>query len=82
MYEKRQQAFDLAEDCICWQGRCIESRTYEMMTLNIAVDSLDLLTCYSVACLILEIYHKYSMNVRIESTERQILQMQAMKAYY
>lgn len=53
-----------------------------MMTLNIAVDRLVLLTCYSVACLILEIYHKYSMNVRIESTERQILQMQAMKAYY
>lgn len=50
-----------------------------MMTLIETVDCLVLLTCLSVACLILEINHKYSINLRIESTERQILQMQVMK---
>lgn len=50
-----------------------------MMTLIETVDCLVLLTCLSGACLILEINHKYSINLRIESTERQILQMQVMK---
>lgn len=49
------------------------------MTLIETVDCLVLLTCLSVACLILEINHKYSINLRIDSTERQILQMQVMK---
>lgn len=33
----RQSAFDLPEDCMCRQGRCIDLRTYENMTLIEAV---------------------------------------------
>ena len=59
------------EDCICWQGGCIDHRIYEQMTSNETVDSPVLSTCLSVACLALENVHTKSMPLCIDLTERQ-----------
>lgn len=74
-------AFDQTDDYIWWQGRCIDQRTYELMTSIDTVDNLVLSTCLSAACLVLEIVHMWSMSLRSKSTERQYHQMQVMKVY-
>lgn len=80
-YEKRKSAFDLVDDCICLQGRCIDHKTYEMITSIETVDNLALSTCLSLACLFLEFVNTYSMPLRIKSTERQKSYLQMMKVY-
>lgn len=32
MFEKRPPVFDLMEDCIFWQGLCIDHTNYEILT--------------------------------------------------
>lgn len=59
-----QSAFNLAVDCIWWQGPCIEHKTYEMMTLIETVDDLALSTCLSVTCLVLWATNRYWIGKR------------------
>lgn len=49
-YEKSQSAFALVEECVYWQGHCIDHRAYEMMTSVETVNIINLVlsTCLSL----------------------------------